>query len=386
MLIDGWKNETANTKNVACLLHSATGESVFLESFDLTGIKETGEELADIIEKCLILALDKYQTRIYAVVSDNAANMMKMGRLTTIWHLTCNCHTANLLAKDLVSKSITGQVKTVLKAFHGPDIKKELLAKGGKRIMMPCETRWCTYRDSFKNLQSNMPAMKNVLASSEHRFDDEVHRYLFDSNFNKNLSNSIELFDPICELINICQQNETSIADAAELWLNLPNKIPNGFESFNKCIIKRQKYALNEYLLTANYLHPIYQKNNKMSLEQKEIVENFILNSTDIGPNGLNSFIEFKEKRNLFSILFEKETLTANSFWSFAKHKHPELSDFAGKLINIPASTAQLERVFSNWSYIHNNLRNRLSPDHSKKLLEVYYSLKIGEKNQSNEY
>jgi len=44
-------------------------------------------------------------------------------------------------------------------------------------------------------------------------------------------------------------------------------------------------------------LHPIYQKHNKMSPEQKDIVENFILNSTDIGTNGLNSFIEFKEKK-----------------------------------------------------------------------------------------
>lgn len=210
---------------------------------------------------------------------------------------------------------------------------------------------------------------------------------IFDSNFIKNLSNSIDLFDPVCELINICQQSKISIADAAELWLNLPSKIPSGFECFNNYIAKRQKYALNEYSLTANYLHPIYQKHNKMSPEQKDIVENFILNSTDIGTNGLNSFIEFKEKKNLFRILFEKDTLTANSFWYFAKQKHPELADFANKLLSIPASTAQLERVFSNWSYIHNNLRNRLSPEHSKKLLSVYYSLKIEEKdNQSNEY
>jgi len=61
--------------------------------------------------------------------------------------------------------------------------------------------------------------MKNVLASSEHKFDGDVHRYLFDRNFIKNLSNSIDLFDPVCELINICRK--TSISDAAELWLNL---------------------------------------------------------------------------------------------------------------------------------------------------------------------
>jgi len=77
------------------------------------------------------------------------------------------------------------------------------------------------------------------------------------------------------------------------------------------------------------------------------------------------------KKKKLFAILFEKDTLTVNSFWSFAKQKYPELADFSNKLLSIPASTAKLERVFSNWSYIHNNLSNRLSPELSKKLLAV---------------
>jgi hypothetical protein len=129
LLIDGWKNEAANTKNVACLLHSSNCEALFLESFDLTGIKETAIELSNtrIVDKCISLALEKHSTHIYAVISDNAANMIKMGELTKIRHLTCNSHTANLLAKGLVSKTLVEKAKVVLKAFHGPDAEKELL-------------------------------------------------------------------------------------------------------------------------------------------------------------------------------------------------------------------------------------------------------------------
>lgn len=58
------------------------------------------------MHKCVSSALEKHNTNIYAVISDNAANMIKMGKLTTIWHLTCNSHSANLLAKDLVSKPL----------------------------------------------------------------------------------------------------------------------------------------------------------------------------------------------------------------------------------------------------------------------------------------
>lgn len=380
LLIDGWKNETSNTNNVACLLQVASGEALFLESFDLTGIKDAGKELAEIVNTCIDLALNRHNTHIYAVITDNAANMVRVGKLTEIWHLTCNSHTGSLLAKDLVSAKLTGHVKVLLKAFHGPGIEKQLIKHGGKRIQMPCETRWCTYRDSFSNLLYNIPHMKQ--ATSDYNLPQEEHKYLFDANFINNLSNSIKLFDPVCELINLCQKSTTSIADAAEAWLNLPNKIPDGYQEFNEVIMKRRKYALNKYLLTSNILHPRYQGKN-MSSDDRDQVEDFILNSSGMSADGLNSYIEFKEKSGIFETLFTKQNLSTNAFWAFAKQKHPELYAFASKLLNLPASTTQLERVFSNWSYVHNNLRNCLTPDRSKKLMSVYYSLKLSENTKS---
>jgi len=166
----------------------------------LTGTKETASQLCNIVDRCISLALDKHNTNIYAVISDNAANMIKMRKLTTIWHLTCNSHTANLFAKDLVSKPLIDKAKVLLKAFHGPDAEKELFNQGGRRIQMPCDTRWSTYRDSFKNVLNNVTPMKKVLATSTIIFDKIVHKYLFDTIFLKQISDSIELFNPICEL------------------------------------------------------------------------------------------------------------------------------------------------------------------------------------------
>lgn len=70
LLIDGWKNENSNTKNVACLLQTANGDSMFLESYDLTRTCETEEELLKIVEKCTVLAKKKRNTVIYAILSD----------------------------------------------------------------------------------------------------------------------------------------------------------------------------------------------------------------------------------------------------------------------------------------------------------------------------
>nr|CAI5839819.1 unnamed protein product [Callosobruchus analis] len=93
MIIDGWKNENSNSKNVTVLLHSASGKAVFLENCDFSTEKETGEKLSEIIELSKKIAMDKYGTTVYCVVSDNATNMTKMGRITDILHLTCNSHT-----------------------------------------------------------------------------------------------------------------------------------------------------------------------------------------------------------------------------------------------------------------------------------------------------
>jgi hypothetical protein len=45
----------------------------------------------------------------------------------------------------------------------------------------------------------------------------------------------------------------------------------------------------------------------KMKPEHKDIIEDFSLNSNEIGSEDLNNFIAYKEKTSLFEILFEKQ-------------------------------------------------------------------------------
>jgi len=58
---------------------------------------------------------------------------------------------------------------------------------------------------------------------------------------------------------------------------------------------------------------------------------------------------------------------------------HPSLSSLAQKLLKIPASSAQIERLFSNWFFVHSDLRNRLTVERSEKLVDIYYSFKMNE-------
>lgn len=63
----------------------------------------------------------------------------------------------------------------------------------------------------------------------------------------------------------------------------------------------------------------------------------------------------------------------------------PNLAALAVKLLKIPASSAQIERLFSNWGHIHTLLRNRLTFENSKKLIHIYFTLKA-ETAENSEY
>ncbi|XP_063228905.1 uncharacterized protein LOC134534375 [Bacillus rossius redtenbacheri] len=231
LLIDGWKNEAANTKNIAAMIHNAAGDIGFLDAWDLSGESETGSALKDIVSQAIVSARDLYNTELYAVCSDNAANMMKMGKIIDLWHITCNSHTGNLLAKELVPPQLASRVNTLLKAFTSADQEVRLLAYGGHRITLACETRWCSNRDAFLCLQKNLPAMKKVVGQGV-SIDPAALQLMFDDNFMKQVSDGIQLFDPVCTLINKCQQSKFSIADAAEEWMQL--RLPDGYIQLQK--------------------------------------------------------------------------------------------------------------------------------------------------------
>ena len=77
LLIDGWKNSSANTKNVVCMIGD---QQYFLDSWDLTGVSENSENVTKVVNEASELAKEKYDTDVYAVVSDNASLMVKMGK------------------------------------------------------------------------------------------------------------------------------------------------------------------------------------------------------------------------------------------------------------------------------------------------------------------
>lgn len=220
--------------------------------------------------------------------------------------------------------------------------------------------------DRFKTMKTNIKTM------------------IFDDDLIDEIKDNVKLFDPICNLINFAQKYESSVADAAHLWLTI--HLPEKFLNFQPTLEHRKKIALNIYALVAYYLHPKYHNDANKTLSEKQLQEihTFLLNTLDI--KAIADFDKFKEKSGIFKTLFNKHIEDPILFWNMAKVYHPDLSSLALKLQKIPASSAQIERIFSNWSFVHSPLRNRLDFDRSKKLLHIYYTHKITDANICDDY
>lgn len=204
--------------------------------------------------------------------------------------------------------------------------------------------------------------MKQLVGSSDTEesvtISSDAMVLLFDIEFAIEVQKAIGVLDPICKLVNFCQKKTTSVAEAAEMWLSLAVTDNTSLDNL-RFIEKRKSLALNIYSLLANTMHPLF-KGRKLSDAQQDSVQEFLI--SELSGSGLSDFQKFKFGEGIFGALNAKDNLSAINFWKFANRTAPELSQLATKLLLIPASTAQLERVFYNWSYVHNEKRNRLGP------------------------
>lgn len=130
----------------------------------------------------------------------------------------------------------------------------------------------------------------------------------------------------------MCQKETFSVADAANLWLDL--QVPAEFKNKLK---HRQEMALNIYALSACYFHPQFD-NLKLSYDQKSQINSFLLHH--FNSECLAEWDKFNTNSGIFKILKEKNVTNPFIYWRMAKMEYPVISNLALKLLKIPASSA----------------------------------------------
>ncbi|OXU27865.1 hypothetical protein TSAR_005625 [Trichomalopsis sarcophagae] len=231
-------------------------------------ISETGQALSNVVNESIGLAREKYNLIAFAVISDNASNMVVMGNIN-------------------------------------PDLESQLLDLGGSRIVLISETRWSSHRDAFRRVLRNLQQMRQVAQNQGGNMiiSNESYNLLFDPEFEMLLQDHLLVLDPVCELINVCQKSDCDIATATKLWLRLKFSVEN--ENYQNTLNQRKNKVMNCFGLSAKFLHPVYQGQHfSRNQGYQNLINQFF--EQNLTTEGLRELDLFKRKEAIFEKLFAK--------------------------------------------------------------------------------
>lgn len=178
----------------------------------------------------MVMAKERYDATVYAVLTDNAYNMQYMGarcQLLGLLYSTCNAHSANLLAGDIVKKSqnskIMDKIMTVQRDFRRTGLEDRLLKSGGHKPALSCSTRWTMQRNAAESFLKKLSAMKTVTAACDVEAETDkdairpksnVSSILFNQQFITAVKTLVNILNPVAELANFCQKSTASARQA----------------------------------------------------------------------------------------------------------------------------------------------------------------------------
>lgn len=102
--------------------------------------------------------------------------------------------------------------------------------------------------------------------------------------------------------------------------------------------------------------------------------------SQDLNGQLAEELLYYNNKTGPFNLsMFWKPEATKNpiNWWSGLQSEVPILGKLAIKLMSIPASNAASERNWSNFGFIQNINRNRLTNERTFKLISIYANLRL---------
>lgn len=145
---------------------------------------------------------------------------------------------------------------------------------------------------------------------------------------------------------------------------------------------QRWEKMYNPAIIIAYYLDPRYRGQELAEKYSFTFIANEISKfiSQDLSGQLAEELLYYNNKTGPFSLsMFWKPEATKNpiDWWNGLQSEVPILGKFAVKLMSIPASNAASERNWSNFGFIQNIKRNRLTNERTFKLISIYANLRL---------
>lgn len=285
--------------------------------------------------------------------------------------VTCYSHSGNLLVKSIYEDDlILIQMRDVVHAFSSPKMAALVYTYGGCKLKNYPDTRFGYVRYTAESIYNSLDALKIIVELPNYK--NSIYKKVVDLiksiEFERKLHEVIRTLTPTCKLINHCQDPKVNLAEGTQQWLTL--KLHTNVH--DQKIRERINEAITGAGYAANLMHHEY-KGEWLDEDQVEYAVEYLKSRlNEEGKKELEIFLGNRHEDDEIA----KNFTDSVAYWSWRELAHPNLGKLCKQLMIIPASTALLEGLFSQWTYVHNKYRNKLSDKSTGTLIDVYHLTK----------
>ncbi|CAB5193535.1 unnamed protein product [Rhizophagus irregularis] len=388
-----------------------TPQPIFWKALESKENSHTGEYIAEQFD---IVIKEIGISKIAAVITDNASNMKKAHSILqkdypNIIFLGCFAHNINLLIKSVIEltliKEIITPVQEIIKFFKRHHIENACLErlqieKIGKTIKfnLPVITRWGSHHICLQSFLASKKALQNVVFEECVRksIPSSLNSKLIDTEgFWVDIEEICQLLEPFTKIIREFESNQPNLSLVYNRFTKLKNEIKQLTNTslkdiiLDKCTLRWEK-MYHPAIVIAYYLDPRYHGQNltdeyPFSMIAEE-TSKFV--NQDLSGQLVKELLWYNNKTGPFnsSIFWKLEAMNDPiDWWNGFQKEVPVLSKFAVKLMSIPASNAASERNWSNFGFIQNIKRNRLTNERTFKLVSIYSNLRLANGQKLND-
>ncbi|CAH2090111.1 unnamed protein product [Euphydryas editha] len=348
-----------------------------------------GHHDVDNLSSVIAAVLDQWKLRekVTAIVTDNAAVMLKVAEIIKLRHLPCFAHTLNLVYKDACNqpglKEIIDKCKQIVRYFKHSTLASDQLKDAQKSLNKPelkllqeVETRWNSLfymLERLRNVREEVTLVINQnsrappnLSAEEYTLLEEIEKIL-DPLEACTIAISGEMYPTISLIIPLIKGLSLEIAKLEKEILSDFSK--NFIQLIKDSINKRLKsYEIRSPCMIATMLNPHFKKLGFKTVSDCERAiaaiqrehSSYLRSSSTV--DAIVDIRQYVEKPIIPNTEFPIE------YWN---HSENSLKVIALKYLCIPATSTPAERIFSKAGLIMTDRRSRLSSEHLNELLFI---------------
>ena len=412
MVSDGWTNVRGDHLVNFCI-KAPNEKPLFYTSINTTGILQNAAAVADaIINVIETLGPQKFS----CILTDNANVMRAAWRIIVekFPHIStngCSAHTVNLLIKDVVAMNdnakIVKDAERIIKFCKNHHMIKAKLDEIRtaenviKTLSMPVSTRWYSTFTAMNDLKSLKYCLIKLVDNERQMLADinpkpnsvKVINTIASADFWNRLAGLIKVLEFPSNVIGKLEGDDAQLSYVYHYFTEMYQHA-RGNEEIQAKIKSRLRFISTpsiglSYILTPKHAaEGFYFDDDKMDIiiSVQEFAEKISPRDAETIELEFMSYLEDMNKLTdrRRELIFK---MSAKTYWNVVgRDKYPALFKMAQPIVEMIASSAISERVWSIFKFIHSRLRNRLTNERVKKLVFLYTNSVLMDINDKNDY